>query len=104
MVILDDGTRIPVKDLFEKDAGAKVKENFFPLGITDRFALETLEFLKAIWEDRRMETNGKQGLRDLAVCYAVIEASRLKRAVKVDDVESSKIGEYEKEINAYYRL
>lgn len=104
MVILDDGTRIPVKDLFEKDAGAKVKENFFPLGITDRFALETLEFLKAIWEDRRMETSGRQGLRDLAVCYAVIEASRLKRAVKVDDVESSKIGEYEKEINAYYRL
>jgi len=104
MVILDDGTKNPVKDLFEKNASAEIKEKLFPLGITDWFALETFEFLKAIWEDRRMETSGEEGLRDLAVCYSVIEASRLKRAVKVDDVESGKIEEYEEEINAYYGI
>mgnify|MGYP001058938171 CR=1 FL=1 len=103
-VILDDGTRTPVKELFEKNASAQMKEELFPLGITDWFALETLEFLKAIWEGREMRTSGKEGLRDLAVCYAVIESSRLKRAVKVDDVESGKIGEYEKEINAHYQI
>ena len=103
-LISDDGTRIPIKELFERNASKEVKERFFPMGITDWFALEHLDFLKAIWENTQMETSGREGLRDLAVSYALIESSRLKRAVKVDDVESGKIGEYEKEINAYYGL
>jgi predicted dehydrogenase len=103
-LILDDGTRVPIKELFEKNARVEVKEKFFPMEITDWFALEHLEFLKAIWENREMETSGREGLRDLAVCYGLIESSRLKQAVKVDNIESGKIGEYEKEINTYYRL
>ena len=60
--------------------------------------------MKAIWEDGEMETSGKEGLRDLAVSYAVIEASRLRRIVKVDDVESGELAGYEREINAYYGI
>jgi len=103
-LILDDGTRIPVRELFEKNASKEDKEKLFPMGITDWFALEHLDFIRAIQEKTQMETSGREGLRDLAVSYALIESSRLKKAVKVDDVESGKIGEYEKEINAYYGL
>ncbi|OYT46306.1 gfo/Idh/MocA family oxidoreductase [Candidatus Bathyarchaeota archaeon] len=103
-LILDDGTRINIRKLFEKEASREVKEKFFPYGITDPMALETLEFLRAIWDRREMETSGREGLRDLAASYALIESSLLKRSVKVDDVESGIIGEYEKEINEYYKI
>jgi len=101
-LVLDDGTRAEIKVLFDKDASADVKEKFFPLGLTDTFAIETLEFLRAIEEGREMETSGRGGLRDIGVCYSMIESSRLGRFVKVDDVESGKIGYYEKEINEHY--
>ncbi len=103
-LMLDDGTKIALKELFDREASPGMKERFFPMGIADWFALENMEFLNAIWECREMETSGKEGLRDLAVCYAVIESSRLKRAVKVDDIISGKIGKYEKQINTHYGL
>jgi 1,5-anhydro-D-fructose reductase (1,5-anhydro-D-mannitol-forming) len=104
ILTLDDGTRTPIKDIFEEKASNEKKEKLFPLQITDSFALETLDFLNAIWEDKEMETSGEEGLRDLAVSYAVIEASRLRRTVKVDDVESGELAGYEDEINAHYGI
>lgn len=101
-VILDDGTSMEVEDLFEEKASSEVKERFFPYGIRDPMALETLEFLRAIDEGREMETSGREGLRDLAASYALIESSLMGRSVRVDDVESGKIGQYEREINSYY--
>jgi predicted dehydrogenase len=103
ILVLDDGARTPVKDIFEERASID-KEKLFPLQMTDSFALETLDFLNAIWGDREMETSGKEGLRDLAVSYGVIEASRVRRAVKVDDVESGEYAGYENEINAHYGI
>jgi len=103
-LILDDGTKIEVKDLFEKEASGENRERFFPYGITDPMALETLEFLRAIEEGREMETSGREGLRDLAASYALIESSLLGRSLRVDDVETGKIGSYEEEINKYYGI
>jgi predicted dehydrogenase len=100
---LDDGTKSPIKNIFEEKASNE-KEKLFPMGITDSFALETLDFLKAIWGGGEMETDGREGLRDLAVSYAVIEASRIRQAVKIDDVEAGKLAEYENEINAHYGI
>ncbi|MEM2876389.1 MAG: Gfo/Idh/MocA family oxidoreductase, partial [Candidatus Bathyarchaeia archaeon] len=82
VVVLDDGTRAKVKDLFDKEADEEVKEKFFPMGIKDPFALETLDFLKAIREGGEMETSGRVGLRDMALGYAMIESSILNRPVK----------------------
>jgi len=103
-VISDDKTRANVEELFERNATAEARNRLFPLGITDPFAQETLEFLNAIQEGREMETSGREGLRDLAVSYAVIESSRLKRTVVVDDIESGKIAEYEGQINDHYGI
>ena len=103
-IILDDGTRMEIGPIFEEKASQSVKEKFFPYGLRDTMALESLEFLRAIQEGREMETNGREVLRDLAASYAMIEASVANAPVKVDDVESCKIGRYEEEINKYYNL
>jgi len=101
-LILDEGTKRGVKDLFEEKASGEVKERFFPYGIRDAMALETLEFSRAIKDKREMETSGREGLRDLAASFALIESSLLGKSVKVDDVESGKLHLYEEEINNYY--
>jgi len=103
-VIQDDGTRAGVTELFDKKASREVKEKFFPRGLTDPFALETYEFLRAIQEGREMETSGRDGLRDMAASYAMIESSLLNRPVRIEEVESGKLANYEKEINEYYHL
>ncbi len=103
-VIFDDGTKTEVEELFEKKASSENKESFFPHGIKDPMALETLEFLRAIKEKREMETSGREGLRDLAASYALIESSLLRKCVKVDDVESGNIRSYEEEINKHYGI
>ena len=103
-LILDDGRRFNLNELFEREASSEIKDKFFPSGIRDPMALETLEFLRAIREGREMETSGREGLRDLAASFALIESSLLKRAVKVDDVESGKIATYEEEINRHYGI
>ena len=104
ILILDDGTKTEVKNLFEDKAPSEVKERFFPYGIRDAMALETLEFSRAIKEKRGMETSGREGLRDLAASFALIESSLTGRPVKVDDVESGKLHLYEEEINNYYGI
>jgi len=103
-VILDDGTREGAKELFDKKASEEVKEKYFPGGLTNPFALETHEFVRAIQEGREMETSGRDGLRDMAASYAMIESSLLNRPVKIEEVESGKLANYEKEINEYYHL
>jgi len=104
MMILENGAKMDIKPLFEEKASQEVKDRFFPYSIRDPMALETLEFLRAIREGREMETSGREGLRDLAASYAMIESSIANASVKVDDVESGKIGRYEEEINKYYVL
>ncbi len=103
-LILDDGTKADVVELFEKNADPSLKEQFFPMGITDGFALETLSFLNAIGHGTPSETDGKEGLRDLAASFAILESAELNLPVKVDDVESGAIAAYQKEIDEHYCL
>ncbi|MBS7649687.1 hypothetical protein KEJ17_08620, partial [Candidatus Bathyarchaeota archaeon] len=104
ILIREDGRRIGIEELFEKKTKSEIKDAFFPYGIKNPMALETLEFLKAIKEERDMETSGLEGLRDLAASYALIESSLMGQSIKVDDVETGKIGRYEEEINTYYSV
>ena len=103
-LVADDGTKTEINTLFNEKATSKAKEGFFPYGIRDPMALETLEFSRAIKEKREMETSGKEGLRDLATSFALLESSLKGRSVKVDDVESGKLHLYEEEINRHYGI
>jgi len=103
-IITDAGERELLSHLFRYEAPKSVKEKYFPFEITDWFALETLDWLRAISEERDPEVSGLEGLKDVAVAMAIAESSELKRTVKVKDVEEGLIESYQKEINEYYGL
>ncbi len=101
-VILDDGARQPLNDLFDRQADADLKERLFPLGLSDSFALEKHDFLTAIESGREPEMTGLEGLRDLAAAFAILESSHAGCAVKVAEVESGEVSAYQDELNAHW--
>lgn len=75
-------------------------ERWFPGNLEDPFGLELLDWLKAIEDsERKPEVDGEGGLRDLAVAYSALESSLAGRQVKVDDVASGSVNEYQREID-----
>jgi len=103
-LILDGGERAPSRDLFDEQAPAELKERWFPRGVQDGFALELLDFLRSVETGKPMETDGLEGLRDLACSYAVLESATLNRPVKVGDVLAGQVREYQREIDEHYGL
>ena len=101
---MDDGTKIDVRQHFGESAGAEIKERFFPKGIMDTFALELYEFIRAIQTGEKPDNDGWEGLRDIAVSYAITESSWFGRPVRVEDVISGKVEGYQKELNEKYGL
>ena len=95
--ILDDGTRAPVEELYF-DRADDVDERF-PLGLRDAFALETRQFVEAIFAGERPEMSGEEGLRDLAAAFAIHESARAGCEVRVDDVVSGAVSQYQDELN-----
>jgi predicted dehydrogenase len=103
-VILDDGTRRKATDWFEAEAGDALKAQWFPMGLRDAYAISQLDWLQAIEQGRQPETNGNEGLRDLAASFAMIESSALGRTVTLDEVLAGSVNSYQQEIDAHYRL
>ncbi len=103
-VILDDGARTPAQDLFEAQAGDALKQQFFPLGLRDPYAIQPYDWLQAIERGGQPETDGEEGLRDLAASFAMIESSVLGRTVTLDEVLSGAVNAYQREIDDHYGL
>lgn len=103
-VILDDGTRRKATDWFEAEAGDALKAQWFPMGLRDAYAISQLNWLQAIEQGRQPETDGNEGLRDLAASFAMIESSALGRTVTLDEVLAGSVNSYQQEIDAHYRL
>lgn len=101
---LDDGTVQDVLEAFEKECDPAIKARLFPLGLRDGFALEIYDWLQAIQHGREAEVTGADGLRDLAISYAVIESSLARRWVSIEEVESGAVDAYQREIDEYYGL
>ncbi|MFC1737397.1 Gfo/Idh/MocA family protein [Candidatus Hydrogenedentota bacterium] len=93
-----------VKDLYGETCPQARKGREFPKGIDDNFALEQYEFFSAINQNRQCETDGRDGLIDMACAYSIIESATLGRPVKVDDVLAGKISKYQREIDRHYEL
>ena len=53
---------------------------------------------------RELEVDGVEGLKDVAAVYAVFESARAGRAVKMSEVESCQVYEYQAEIDAVLGL
>ena len=103
-VILDDGTRYDLDAHFQQQADAALKEQFFPHGFTDPFAIQQFDWLRAVEQGSQPETDGEEGLRDLAAAFAMIESSHLGRTVTLDEVLSGAVDGYQREIDEHYGL
>jgi len=100
----DDGPLGRAGDLLAANAAPEVLESFFPAGLQDPFALELLDFIRAVDAGTDTETSATEGLADLASAYAILESSTAGVPVRVEDVIDGSVALYQEEINAHYDL
>ena len=76
--------------------------DYIAAGNTDAklIALELYELGEAILHGRSIEVDGEEGLKDVAAIYAILESSLARKAVKMGDVESGQVYDYQAEIDA----
>lgn len=89
---------------YEATMSLDERERYFPLGITDSFALQQLDWLRAAASNGESETSGTEGLHDLACSFGMLESSTLRRQVTVAEMLSGTADTYQAEINAHYGL
>ena len=100
---LDDGTTGSVTERFLSEAGRQRIDRFFPAGVRDPFALNQYDWLRAVADSSyRPETDGREGLRDLAASFAILESSLARRTVTLDEVLTGQLDDYQKPINDHY--
>ena len=82
-IILDDGSRRNLQEAFWAEADPELLDVQFPLvganetRLTDPFAIQQYDWLEAIGRGGQPETDGEEGLRDLAAAFGMIESSQL---------------------------
>ncbi|MFT5465836.1 MAG: putative dehydrogenase [Verrucomicrobiales bacterium] len=75
-----------------------------PFGLDNDFALCALDWLEAVKNGTQPETNGDEGLRDLAAAFAVVESSLAGRQVSMNEILSGEVSAYQDPINAHYGI
>jgi predicted dehydrogenase len=103
-LVLDGGPRQALQQRFELALSGTEHEQFFPLRLRDPFAIQQLDWLRAIERGGDPETSGQEGLRDLACAYAILESSVLGRQVTLDEVLDGRADAYQREIDEHYGL
>jgi len=103
-LVRDDGAREELADLYAANCDAATRQRHLPLGLTDAFALNQLDWLQAIRERREAETSGREGLRDLAAAFSVLESSLARRTVGVEEVLNGEVREYQRPIDERFGL
>ncbi len=103
-IVLDDGEQQSVALRFEQEMTPAEQAAFFPLDLRDPFAIQQLDWLRAIERGGDPETSGAEGLRDLACAYAILESSLLGRQVTVQEVLDYRVDAYQQEIDRHYGL
>ena len=100
----DDGRTENAAALFQREAERGLRERFFPRGVTVGFALELHDFLEAVATHRPPENDGEQGVRNMAVAYAAIESSLLRRSVTLQEVLDGGVSAYQDPIDRHWGL
>ena len=101
-----DGTeqRESLMDRFERELGDAEREQFFPMGLRDPYAIQQLDWLQSIEQAKDPETSGVEGLRDLAAAFAILESSAVGRQVTLDEVLDGTVDTYQRPIDEHYGL
>lgn len=109
-IISDDGSRRDLQETFWAEAGPAVLDTQFPLvgpaatRLTDPFAIQQYDWLQAINRGGQPETDGTEGMRDLAAAFGMIESSLLERTVSMSELLSGEVCGYQQEIDAHFGL
>jgi len=103
-IVSDAGRQTGVMDYAKQHAPGEVIAAWQPQGITDAFALEELDFIQALQESRPMRMSGEEGCLDVALSYAVLESSILRRAVTPTEVLSGDVCDYQRDLNEHFGL
>ena len=72
--------------------------------LTDPFAIQQYDWLQAIARGGQPETDGEEGLRDLAAAFGMIESSLLGRTVTMAELLSGEVCQYQREIDDHFGL
>ncbi len=102
--LIADGIREPLLDVFHRDLDEYRRLRFFPLGLTDPYAVLSLQWLEQIKTGAGLEKDGEEGLRDLAAAFAILESGQAGRTVTLDEVLAGKVDAYQREIDGHYGL
>ena len=62
--------------------------------------MEQFELAQAILDGRELEVDGVEGMKDVALIYALFESARAGRTVKMSEVENCQAYAYQAEIDA----
>ena len=89
---------------FQREAADRERDEAMPGGITDAFALENLDWLRAIRDGSPARMSGEEGTVDLALSYAILESGLLGREVAMDEMLRGEADGYQAPINAHYGL
>ncbi len=93
-----------VEKLHLEAIGAKADE-LFPKGCQDGFAYEIWEFTQAVrGKKAKVEVDGWEGLKSLAICESIYESAYSGQPVRVDDVISGKVRAYQKMVDERWGL
>ena len=109
-IVGDDGSRRNLQDTFWAEADSDLLNVQFPLvgpnetRLTDPFAIQQFDWLEAIARGGQPETDGEEGLRDLAAALGMIESSALGRTVTMAELLSGAVRGYQQEIDDHFGL
>ncbi len=76
------------------------QERLFPHGVTDTVGQELCEFVRACLYGTPVETDGLEGYKAEAICFALYESQALNCPITTEQVESLEVEVYQQEINA----
>ncbi|MEM8953656.1 MAG: Gfo/Idh/MocA family oxidoreductase [Verrucomicrobiota bacterium] len=100
----DGGEEEGLTALYEARASDACKSRDRPFGLMDDFALAQHDWLEAIRQGGQPETDGREGLIDLACAYAIVESATVGRTVGVDEVLSGELRVYQEVIDQHYGI
>lgn len=103
-VVMDGNRNANLAELYESESTPQRQAADFPHGIADQFALNHHDWLEAIRTTRQPETSGREGLRDLAVAYAILESSHAGRTVDVEEVYNGQLRETQKSLDERFGM
>jgi predicted dehydrogenase len=98
------GESLPLLETFEASISAAEREQYYPMGLRDPYAILQWDWLQSIAAKRDPETSGEEGLRDLACAFAMLESSHAGQRVQVADVLSGTINQYQHDIDDAYPI